>query len=194
MESTHRPHSPAMSEKTLPVGPGGTGKLKRSCLPLFIFFFYAALVLFSATTICILSSRPIGAKSYGYRFDKGEDDFYFTRGLKKALIRSDRFYKAATVIESINAVLAIPVASAIFARAAVVYSQHKRHSLTLGQAMELSNRHWIGSAKYTSFVSAAGRRRYGSSFLYYAVAVHLLGKFNSLYSNTDRVAIDVEQV
>jgi hypothetical protein len=194
MESIHRPHSPARSEKTLPVGPGGTRKLKRSCLPLFLFFFYAALVLFSVTTICILSSRPIGATSYGYRFDKGEDDFYFTRRLKVALIRSERFNKAATVIETINTVLAIPVASTICAQAAVVYSQHNRHSLTLGQAIELSDRNWIGSAKYASFVSGAGRRRYGSSFLYLAIAVHLIGKFKNVYSNTGRVAINVEQV
>lgn len=147
MESTDRPRSLARSEKTLPVGPARTAKLKCSYFALLIYFVYTILVLFSVITPCILSTRPFGAKSYGYNFEKGEYGIYFTSKLNMALVRSERIYKAAMVIETINAVLAIPVASAICARAAAVYSQQQKHSLTVRQAMELSNRDWLGSIK-----------------------------------------------
>jgi hypothetical protein len=64
--SEHR-NSFTQSDKTLPVGLAPTAKLHCSYFALRLFILHAVLTLYSWITICVLTAKPVGAQSYGYK-------------------------------------------------------------------------------------------------------------------------------
>jgi hypothetical protein len=171
-----RPLSLAQSEKTLTVGQTETTKLKRSYFALVLFLCYAILALFSWTAICVLSVRPFGASLYGHNgFDSS---FTYDTALQNIYVKSQRIYKVAGVINSILAVITIPLASTICARAAVIYSQHRRHPFTIRQTAALADRDWVNPIAWFKLLDGKGNRSYGSILLWFAILLHIIGMFN----------------
>lgn len=89
-----------------------------------------------------------------------------------------RSYRAAQVLRFIVVVATIPMLSAICASAASGFVQRQRqgNSLRLRQVMTLADRSWINPFVYVRMLFYdSGFKRYGSSFLYLATIIHILG-------------------
>ncbi|RAO67724.1 uncharacterized protein BHQ10_003736 [Talaromyces amestolkiae] len=89
-----------------------------------------------------------------------------------------RSYKAAQVLRFIVVVATVPILSAICASAASGFVQRQRqgNSLRLRQVMTLADRSWINPFVYVRMLFYdSGFKRYGSSFLYLATIIHILG-------------------
>ncbi|KAL2851142.1 hypothetical protein BJY01DRAFT_209270 [Aspergillus pseudoustus] len=145
----------------------------RSYYALFLAVFYAALVLAPWVIICLLTDRPIGGDRYGAR--TGDNDnygYYDSQETQLVYERSERWFRAARVIQAIASVLTLPLTSAICASAAVIFMQ-RQEGLTVPQLMSLADRGWLDWATYGRV--GATWKRFGSSFLLLAMLVNLLG-------------------
>lgn len=151
-------------------------KLFRSWMVLVLVISYAALAIFAWTVTCILSFRPIvGEKQYGFVYDPEAYDTLYVPGVQQSFVRNESWYRAARVIQSIVGVLTIPLTSAVFSSAAVIYVQQHRRTpgLTMRQLMALADRGWIGPSTLGRAVT--GWRRHGTSLLLVAILVTILG-------------------
>ena len=93
--------------------------------------------------------------------------------------RNDNVFQAVTIFQAIVAVLTIPVASAICAAAAVVFTQRNSYNskITLRQTMVLADKGWT-DVELLSRLAFKGWKRHGSSLLVIAIVVHLLGMYD----------------
>ncbi|KAF2417530.1 hypothetical protein EJ08DRAFT_739364 [Tothia fuscella] len=160
-----------LSEKTLPVEQPQTTALESSSLAPIVFLFYASLTIYSWLTFCVLNFRPFEVHYWSY--DRNEHDKlfgYWPEGYE----RSQRMYRAAVIINSLVAVLGIPLTSTICARAAAKYAQRQRKSFTIRQSMALANRDWANLLRWRALVYGNNRRSYGNRFLWSAVILHVL--------------------
>lgn len=99
-----------------------------------------------------------------------------------AYVRNERWFRAARVAQAIVAVVTLPLTSAVCSHAAVVFMQSKAKSskLSLRQTMVLADRGWAQYDVYTQLLR--GRwRLYGSTLLYLALALNLLGMSSPPY-------------
>lgn len=78
-------------------------------------------------------------------------------------------------IGAVMAVLAIPISSAICARATVAYTQIKRN-LNLRQTLALADRGWWDPFILSRLILPGGLGKYGTPFLVFAAIVCALGK------------------
>jgi hypothetical protein len=150
--------------------------LHRSKYTIVIALFYAALALYAWVLTCILTYKPIGARHYGVDVDNGQNDGWGWTGatyIHNLYVNSERYYRAARTIQSIVAVLTIPVASAICSRAAVIYSQ-RNSQVTMRQTMLLADKAWNDPVLIAQLPWRW--RRYGSSFLLSAMLLNAFGK------------------
>lgn len=160
---------------------------------------YAALVLFSWIVICKLTYRPITANHYGVWISKKKVDGYGWTKAETMLARykqNERWYQAARVAQAIAGVLTIPLTSAVCSSAAVVYLQYSRDgrppTLSLRKMMTLADRGWTDIATYCRLLRGK-YPRYGSTFLIWAVLLHILGALISplqqLFLSTESIKI-----
>jgi hypothetical protein len=151
-------------------------KLFRSWILLPLVISYATLAIFAWTVTCILSFRPVvGPKQYGFIYDPEDYEFLFLPGVQQSYVRNENWYRAARVIQSIVGVLTIPLTSAVFSSAAVIYVQQHRKTpgLTIRKLMTLADRGWVGpSTLGRTFTSW---NRHGTSFLLVAIIVTIVG-------------------
>jgi hypothetical protein len=167
-----RPASLAASEKTLAEGPPQFQRktiLGRSYAALLLFTFYASLSIYSWVTICILTFRPFGARSYNDFRLQDKHKWFHVGEIRPIHVRSQRLLKSAQIIGSIVEVLTLPIASSICARAAVVYSQKQRGGFSVRKATALADRDWIRPGAWLR------GRKYWSRFLGIAVGICFLG-------------------
>lgn len=144
-----------------------TTRLHHRYWPLAIFLIYAIFVVTSWTILCIVSWRPIiGPSSYdeGSRYKNGWD-----------LEQTVKRIKVAQVLQTVAALLTIPVTSAICSAAFVAYMQAGsfRKTLTLRQLMALADQAWLRPQSVDTL------SKIGSLPLYVAFGLTLIGKFKS---------------
>ncbi|PYH95609.1 hypothetical protein BO71DRAFT_290388, partial [Aspergillus ellipticus CBS 707.79] len=153
-----------------------TNRLRRSTYVVFLVLFYAALVLFSWVVICRLSYRPITTSDYGVGLDKDDPSLYSDLNAPEAFRRNERWHRAARVVQSLAAVLTVPVTSAVCSSAVVVYLQHgpggRAPRLSLRQMAVLADKGWTDVA---TLFRVGQWPRYRSSLLIWAVLLHILG-------------------
>ncbi|KAE8442481.1 hypothetical protein EG329_003324 [Mollisiaceae sp. DMI_Dod_QoI] len=154
-------------------------KLFRSWFVMLLVLLYACLAIFAWVITCILTFRPIsGPKQFGVRYDPESgyvDGWEFADALHGQYVKSEDWYRAARVIQSIVGVLTIPLTSAVCSSAAVIFVQQHRSTsgLTIRQVMTLADRGWVGPTTFGRAVTSW--KRYGSSFLLVAIFLTLLG-------------------
>lgn len=174
----YRPLSQESASDKPPKVP--TSRIHRSTYVVWLVLFYAALVLSSWTITCIITYHPINGKHYDAWIlpSKVYPWASETKDLQKMYAQNEEWYRAARVIQSIAAVLTIPLTSAVCASAAVVYLQHctkgQPPTFTLRQMTVLADKGWTNIGTYYYLIT--GRwSRYKSVFLLWAVLLHVLG-------------------
>ena len=134
---------------------------------------YICLALFAWISTCILSFRPFFWPTY---FADTTQTLGYS-DLGHLYSKNQRWFQATRVLQSIVSVLAIPLTSAICAKAAVVFTQRssRRTSLSLRQTMALADKGWASPATVLRASTPQGFKHIGSSFLLIAVVINLLG-------------------
>ncbi|KAK4554813.1 hypothetical protein LTR86_007961 [Recurvomyces mirabilis] len=155
--------------------PSSTTSLKRSTYILWIVGAYAVLSVVSWTIITLLTIRPLTGTQYGYlstAYLFWKNDFH-----KPDYAANEKWYQAMRVIQSIVAVLTLPVTSAVCSQAAVTFSQFaaKRRGLTMRQLLVLADRGWTDPKTYWALLTPSGFKRCGSFFLGLAIVLSILG-------------------
>ncbi|KAF8815773.1 hypothetical protein BYT27DRAFT_7224704 [Phlegmacium glaucopus] len=128
---------------------------------------YTALAIFAWAVTCILSYRPITTDHYGIWFSLNY--------IHPLFVKNEQWFRMARFIQSIVTVLTIPLTSAVCSKAAVVFIQ-RQSGLSLRQAMVLADKGWTEPKLYAKLLFASGGlKRYGSSFLFLAILLNILG-------------------
>ena len=146
--------------------------LRRSRWGLLVAVCYILPVCFSWIVLCLLRTRPLSIGTYEFT---GKDFYYRDKHhYRNAWAANERWYSAATVIQSIMGVLTIPAASAICGYASVVYAQRNR--ISLRKLLVLADR---GYANPRQLWSGADPKNLppptASRFFVLAMLVHLIG-------------------
>lgn len=156
--------------------------LRRSIYMIFLTMLYGAAALWSWAIICILTHRPIGGIGYGLNelndiFNHPHLDYTVTDYLDVFFARSERYLRAARIVQSVVSVLTLPLTSAVCSQAAVVYIQRKRGSNcpTLRQSIALADRGWSDIATLKNIIFG-GWNKYMSSLLLFAIFINLVGE------------------
>ncbi|KAM3435087.1 hypothetical protein MY4824_005087 [Beauveria thailandica] len=133
---------------------------------------YSLLSAISWTLICILTHRPIGERRHDKRDALAElQDFY---------AQSERYLRAARVLQAISSMLVIPLTSAVVAQAAVV-SLQKQHGKrdksrpTLRQAVALADKAWIDPTTIWKILAKRRWKQYTSRPFIYGLVLTALG-------------------
>lgn len=150
-----------------------TVTLHRSGYILLVVSIYASLALTAWLLICILASRPLTTKRYGYDFYGSSSD----NGRAKYL-KNKEIYRAARTVQAVVTVLTIPLTSAVCSAAAVVFVQSKikKRHLTMRQMMALADKGWTDPSTIARLMVGRGRRL-SSSFFIFALLLNLFGEF-----------------
>lgn len=148
-----------------------------SVLP--IVLIYATISILGWVVTCILTFRPLHAKSYGLDFsNENFDSYYYGRTtISNEILNSEKWIPAVRVLRAIAAVFTLPVASAVCASAAVVFVQRNagKSRLNIRHVMVLADRAWADPASWgPAFLSW---KRYGSAFLILTILLNILGVF-----------------
>lgn len=153
--------------------------LRRAPHILILALLYAAIALFGWTVHCILTRRPIGAKSYYTNFHTTTGWWDYLYGARTSFGQTDRYLRAAGFCQSLAGVLTIPLTSMVCSCAAVAFlQQHTKQSwrsLTLRQSMALADKGWNDPVLITKII-AGGWKQYGSFFLVFALILNLIGE------------------
>lgn len=98
--------------------------------------------------------------------------------LDAVFAKSERYLRAAKIIQSLVSILTVPLTSAVCSQAAVVYIQRKRgnNRPTLRQSMALADRGWT-DIKLMQKLVLGEWKKYMTSLLLFALFLHLLGEF-----------------
>lgn len=90
-------------------------------------------------------------------------------------VSNERWFQAAQVIQSIVAVLTIPLASTVCSKAAVISVQRRdQQKLSLRQTIALADRGWTDPVIYIRLLSG-GFKQYGSKLLVLAILLNAIG-------------------
>ena len=147
-----------------------SSRLHRSSSVLWIVVFYIVLAVVSWAVICVLSERPLTTSRYGYSNRASSSPASY--------VANEKWYQAMRVIQSIVGVLTIPITSAVCSSAAVAFAQYNQRSLglTMRQTMVLADKGWTDPKTFLKLLTSfSGLKRYGSLFLFLAIALNLLG-------------------
>ena len=105
-------------------------------------------------------------------------------------------YRAARVLQVATSIATLPTISFVCAWAAAVFVQNQRdaYSLRLRQVVSLADRAWMDPMQHVRFlIYPSGFKRYGSSMLYLAIFIHILGAITypiqSVFLSTRLVSI-----
>jgi hypothetical protein len=145
---------------------------------------------FSWIVTCVLTYHPITAKYYQWTPQTSD----VNESQAPQYHENELWYKAAQVIQSITGLLTIPLTSAVCSNAAVVYLQHSASrrppKVTLRQMTVLADKGWASIGTYVMLVTGQWDR-YSSSFLVWAVFLHVLG---SIISPLQQIFISTETI
>ncbi|RMY65776.1 hypothetical protein D0864_12008 [Hortaea werneckii] len=169
-------------------------RLKRSFYTILIALVYSSLALFAWIILCIQSFRPITTKSYGLdvlEIGNVYSSIYYdftSRGAPfpqtSPYVRNEEYFQCARVVQALTSVLTIPLTSALCSKAAVAYFQRKASmGLSMRKLTTMADRGWTDPETILK-VLLGGCRKYGSSFLLFAILLNILGAdAPSIYTN-----------
>ncbi|QMW44316.1 hypothetical protein G4B11_007736 [Aspergillus flavus] len=185
----------AVNDKTKPFP---TTRIKRSTYVVWLVLVYATLDLFSWVVLCRLTYRPVTASHYGYWISNDQDNsgwgLHNVDYVYDERDRNERWYKAAQVVQSIVSLLTIPLTTTTCSSAVVVWLQHrvnsKTPSITLRQMTVLADKGWADIPTYFRLVTTK-RSRYSSSFLIWALILHVVG---GLISPLQQIFLSTETI
>lgn len=155
-------------KETAPSSPAALHTtLKHRKKVLYLLVIYVPLLLIPWVLTCVLANRPFGYSSYISQRGNISPDVLST---------ARAWMVFARMVNSLTAVLTVPILSAILAQAAVVYTQRRslQQQLSLRQTLTLADRGWQDwwlLAKTGAGFSAAGR---GASSLFLWIAAGAL--------------------
>lgn len=135
--------------------------LSQPLLPLVLAVFYIALLVVPWVLTCKIADQP---SFIVHIYDRGYN-YYVQHG----------WVTAINVLNSLAAVLSLPILSALLARAAVVFSQRRKPGQTLSvrQLFALADRDWYNFLKVLSPVGSSALLRLGFLVLFIAVSLPL---------------------
>lgn len=158
-------------------------RLYRSTYVLLLTLLYMGFAIFAWTVTCILSLRPITANHYGaWIWDNNNNGYGASspKHLQSLYVKNENWFRTARVIQALVGVLTIPVTSAVCSAAAVVFVQRNgsRSDITIRKVMTLADKCWTDPPTYLRtfpYLVSKGWKRYGTSFLFLAMFLCLLG-------------------
>lgn len=138
-EAAQQNVAPLSPRSSLTAHEPATTRLRTPLWPIIVVLFYAAITLTSWVLLCIMSKRPFRGMDDYY-----DDDDYYDRQ-RQYLKANENCYKAAEILQTIAALLTIPVTSIICSVACVAYMQaaSSRKSLNLRKIMALADQGWL---------------------------------------------------
>lgn len=145
--------------------------LQQSKFPLFLALFYVSLLIIPWVFTCIIAKQP----SFIVQLYRWDTRYYVQHG----------WLISINVLNSLAVALALPVLSALLARAAVVFSQRRKPGQTLSarQLFALADRGWYSWAKVKSSWTTSALLRFGFGLLFMAVALPVVRSALVTYDN-----------
>ncbi|KAG6357093.1 hypothetical protein INS49_014970 [Diaporthe citri] len=145
--------------------------LSQSRLPLILAVFYVALLVVPWVLTCKIADQP---SFIVHIYERGYE-YYVQHG----------WVIAINVLNSLAAVLSLPILSALLARAAVVFSQRRKPGQTLSvrQLFALADRDWYNFFKVLSPVGSSALLRLGFLVLFIALSLPLVRPGLVAYDN-----------
>ncbi|KAI0966345.1 hypothetical protein F4678DRAFT_299914 [Xylaria arbuscula] len=178
-DGTQADYMPEMKSDAISTSNSPSAKLDHSVWIVFATLGYLALALYAWVITCILTYRPIGPHHYGVDIVNSDNDGWGWSGanyIHSLYEKSETYYRSARVIQSIVAVLTIPLTSAVCGRAAVAFLQ-RNTGITMRQMITLADKGWVEPGVF--MILPFRWKRYGSWFLLYALFLSLLGSIIS---------------
>lgn len=153
--------------------------LHRSGYTLFLVATYSSLALVAWTLTCLLTYNPLTVGQYELNVHErsyGSSAKFF----HAKYVKSEEIYRAARTLQTIVALLTIPLTSAVCSAAAPAFAQTgpKQHRLTMRQLMVLADKGWTDPVTIAKVLCGNGKKL-GSRLLFCAVLLNILGKFAS---------------
>lgn len=162
-------HEQEAGTTPLPDATKTTPSLRYRKTPALLLSLYAPTLIVPWVLMCIMMKRPLGSPSY--RNSTGDGYLNDMAGLL-----------SVQLLKTINAVVAVPIISALLAYAAIVYAMRRKHkqSLSLQQLFALADRGWTNP----SLLWSARSRGKSSHFLWLGALLIAIGKVSSQYVRT----------
>lgn len=165
---------------------------KRHYISLLVVVLYSVLLILSWLVTVILSIKPLNAARWDTTYSSPHiapcrfidiivGSSHRCNGgpsliREEELATNERWRRAARLIGSIMAVLAVPVSSAICARAAVAYLQSQQAgSFRLSKSLALADRGWWDPSIAWKLLHPRRKHLYFSNFMLLATSVCALG-------------------
>ncbi|KAI7369172.1 hypothetical protein KC354_g2121 [Hortaea werneckii] len=155
-------------------------RLKRSIYTIVIALVYSSLALFAWILLCVQSFRPITTESYRVNVLNGSVYYDFTSHggpypQTSPYVRNEEYFQGARVVQALTSVLTIPLTSALCSKAAVAFFQRKASmGLSMRKLTTMADRGWTDPETILK-VLFGGFKRWGSSFLLFAILLNVLG-------------------
>ncbi|PGH12453.1 hypothetical protein AJ79_04289 [Helicocarpus griseus UAMH5409] len=150
---------------------------------------YAAIAIFAWAVICTLAYRPIGAQSYvvgGKKVPLRSESIMTLDERREVYAQSERFLRAARILQNVASVMTIPMTSAICSYAAVIFLQRggtttrnqtgqgQGQGPTLRQSLALADKGWYDPVVIAKLFTGKWKQ-YGSRFLVMAIILNVVG-------------------
>jgi len=153
------------------IQAGSDVKFRKHTLAIWLILTYALIVILSWIITCVLTYQPIRVPTYLDQSGKYSPSRYKI---------TDNWRKAASVGQSIVAVISIPVTSAVCAKAAAMYCQRsldaKGRILTLKQMLVLADKSWSNISTLFDVARPRTSRHTRSPLLLLSAGLMAVGK------------------
>ncbi|PIA92339.1 hypothetical protein CB0940_09144 [Cercospora beticola] len=148
--------------------------LHRSGYTLFLVATYSSLALVAWTLTCLLTYNPLTVGQYELNVHErsyGSSAKFF----HAKYVKSEEIYRAARTLQTIVALLTIPLTSAVCSAAAPAFAQTgpRQHRLTMRQLMVLADKGWTDPVTIAKVLCGNGKKL-GSRLLFFAVLLNIL--------------------
>ncbi|KAF0331961.1 hypothetical protein GQ607_001081 [Colletotrichum asianum] len=159
-DSIENPHQPAIQS--------------RSLVPAYLVAGYATLSIFAWITTCVMTYRPLWPLKFTKQYVMDYQSEYNGGNInliRQTIEKNRDWYQRIRVLQSVIAVLTLPLTTSVMSAAAVIYVQRSPHDLSLRQLIALADKSWTDAIA----VATTPGGRHKSPFLVVAIAVYILG-------------------
>ncbi|KAK2763568.1 hypothetical protein CKAH01_15960 [Colletotrichum kahawae] len=146
----------------------------RSLIPAYLVAGYATLSIFAWVTTCVMTYRSLWPLKFTkqYVMDYQSESYGGNIILIRETVEKNRdWYQRIRVLQSVIAVLTLPLTTSVMSAAAVIYVQRSSHDLSLRQLIALADKSWTD---VIAIMTVPGGR-HKTPFLIVAIAVYILG-------------------
>ncbi|KAH9233154.1 hypothetical protein K456DRAFT_1894823 [Colletotrichum gloeosporioides 23] len=160
LDSIKHPHQPVVQS--------------RSLVPAYLVAGYATLSIFAWITTCVMTYRPLWPLKFTKHYVMDYQSEYNGGNInliRQTIEKNRDWYQRIRVLQSVIAVLTLPLTTSVMSAAAVIYVQRSSHDLSLRQLIALADKSWTDAIAVAT--TPGGRQK--SPFLVVAIAVYILG-------------------